>query len=385
MPVISASRLLVDGRITGPGSVVVDDGRITAVLPAAAAGTPDDAVSLDTGLLTPGLIDLQNNGVFGADFASATPAQWTSALAGLAACGVTSVAPTVITAPLPDLAAAIARCAAARDAHRHNPVTRVVGVHLEGPFISPHRLGTHRVDWAMAPTDDALDELFGYPGLVDSLVMVTLAPELDGAKEAIRRFTEAGVVVSLGHSDALAADVWAAADSGATMTTHLFNAQRPMTHREPGVPGAVLTDSRFCVGLIVDGQHVHPAVCRLVFAAAPGRVVAVTDSILTAGLPDGTWLDFGGGPVANDETGLGRREDGTISGAGITLDEGVRRMVAAGIDAATVLAAATVVPADVIGRPDLGRLAVGACADLVWWDDDLVPRRVWVGGREVVR
>jgi N-acetylglucosamine-6-phosphate deacetylase len=383
VPVISASRLLAEGRVTGPGSVVVDaGGRISDVIDGA-SGTPDGAVSIDGGLLTPGLIDLQNNGVFGADFASATPEQWGSALAGLAACGVTSVAPTVISAPLPDLAAAVARCAVARDAHRDTPVSRVVGVHLEGPFLSRVRRGTHRADWIMPPTNEALDELFGYPGLVESLAVVTLAPELEGAKEAIRRFTEAGVVVSVGHSDALAAEVWAAADSGATMATHIFNAQRPMTHREPGVPGAVLTDPRFYVGLIVDGQHVHPAICRLAFAAAPGRVVAVTDSILTAGMPQGTWLDFGGGPVANDETGLGRREDGTISGAGITLDEGVRRMAAAGIELAEVLAAATVVPADLIGRADLGRLAVGACADLVWWDDDLVPRRVWVGGREV--
>jgi N-acetylglucosamine-6-phosphate deacetylase len=145
----------------------------------------------------------------------------------------------------------------------------------------------------------------------------------------------------------------------------------------------VLVDERFWIGLIVDAQHVHPTVCRLVFRAAPGRVVAVTDSILTAGLPNGTSLSFGGLPVANDATGLGRRPDGTIAGAGIVLDEGVRRMVAAGIDPATVLAAATEAPARSLGRTDVGHLLPGAHADLVWWDDDLFPRRVWVGGLAV--
>ena len=193
-----------------------------------------------------------------------------------------------------------------------------------------------------------------------------------------------GIIVSVGHSDATAEEVWAAADAGATMTTHIFNAQRPFSHREPGVPGAVLADPRYFIGTIIDGQHVDPAVVKIVFAAAPGRVVGVTDAIVTAGLPNHTPLMFGGQPVTNDEHGLGRRDNGTIAGAGIVLDEAVRRMVAAGMDPATVIASSTEVAARSLGRTDIGHIAAGALADLVWWDEDWNPRRVWVGGAEVV-
>ena len=225
-----------------------------------------------------------------------------------------------------------------------------------------------------------MDALLAIPR---GLCTVTLAPERPHALEAIRRFVAAGVVVSLGHSDANAAQVLAGIDAGASMVTHLFNAMRPLGHRDPALPGVALTDARLACCLIVDGQHVDPIACRLAFQAAGKRLVAVTDSIVIAGLPPGTTLDFGGMPVRGDDTGLGRRLDGTISGAGIVLDEGVRRMIAAGIEPATVMYAATEAAADAIRRPDLGRIAPGALADLVWWDADWMPRRVWIGGVEV--
>jgi N-acetylglucosamine-6-phosphate deacetylase len=202
--------------------------------------------------------------------------------------------------------------------------------------------------------------------------------------DAIRRLVGEGIVVSLGHSDANAAQVTEAADAGASMVTHVFNAMRPLGHRDPALPGVALTDDRLWCCLIVDGQHVDPVACRLAFKAAGARLVAVSDSILIAGLPPGTASDFGGMPVRVDETGLGRRLDGTISGAGIVLDAGMRRMMAAGLASAPVLYAATEAPANAIGRTDLGRIAPDALADLVWWDDDWMPRRVWVGGVEVV-
>jgi N-acetylglucosamine-6-phosphate deacetylase len=380
MTTISCPSLLHEGQLTGPMTVAVDAGRIVSVTPGAAA---DADLVLGSGVLTPGLLDLQNNGSFGADFADATPEQWTEVLTGLAARGVTGLEPTIITAPLDELNEAFDRARAARDAAEGTPTCRILGVHLEGPFISEARKGAHRAECMLDPTDEALDVLLNHDSTKQVLRTVTLAPERDHALAAIRRLVGEGIIVSVGHSDASAEQVWAAADAGATMTTHIFNAQRPFSHREPGVPGAVLTDERYYIGTIIDGQHVAPAAVKLVYAAAPGRAIGVTDAIVTAGLPNHTPLMFGGQPVANDDTGLGRRENGTIAGAGIVLDEGIRRMVAAGMDPATVLASTTEVAARSLGRTDVGHITAGAHADLVWWDTDWYPQRVWVGGQQI--
>ncbi|PWD50758.1 N-acetylglucosamine-6-phosphate deacetylase [Serinibacter arcticus] len=380
---VRAERALVDGALVGPVLLEVDGGRIRAVVvdpERVATATPD--VDLAGGTLTPGLLDLQVNGSFGADFADATPQEWAAALDGLASRGITGIEPTIITAPIADLHGAFDRTLAARRRHEQDTVTRILGAHLEGPFLSPERKGAHRADWMLDPSREHLDALLANPATREVLLTVTLAPELPGALAAIERLAGDGVVVSVGHSDATAAQVHAAADAGATMVTHLFNAQRPLNHREPGVVGAALADERLFVGTIADAQHVDASVVGIVAGAARGRMVAVTDAIVTAGLPNHTWLTFGGDEVANDATGLGRRRDGTIAGAGIVLDEGVRRLVAAGLDPAVVLTACTEVPARSIRRDDVGRLAVGTLADLVWWDAAWHPERVWIGGVE---
>ena len=338
--IVSAPALVLSGRLSPPGAVVIEDGRVRQVLDEFPPPAPDH-VALASGVLSAGLLDLQNNGSFGVDFAAATPEQWRIAMAGLASHGVTGVQPTIITAPLNELTQAFARAREAREALADEPVCRILGVHLEGPFIAPARKGAHRAELMIDPAPRALDTLLGPEATRDVLLTVTVAPERLHALEAVRRLIDAGIVVSIGHTDATAAQVWAAADAGATMTTHIFNAQRPFGHREPGVPGAVLADERFFIGTVIDGQHLHPAVVKIVYAAAPGRVVGVTDAIVTAGLPNGTPLEFGGQLVANDEHGLGRRPNGTIAGAGIVLSEGVRRMVAAGRDPATVISSCT--------------------------------------------
>jgi N-acetylglucosamine-6-phosphate deacetylase len=380
---IHATQALLDGVIAGPVRVRVHEGRLVEVdhEEDTTAG-PQDVVLRD-GVLTPGLIDVQLNGAFGVDVADSDPSDWTTLLAALARRGVTAVQPTIITAPLDQMTGACGRVLAASRTHADQPVARVLGAHLEGPFLSPARAGAHPAEQMVDPTPQALDRLLGDEHTRDVLRTVTLAPERPHGLAAVRRLVEAGVVVSVGHSDATADQVWAAADAGATMTTHVFNAQRPLGHREPGVPGAVLTDPRFFVGTILDGRHVHPSVVGLVLAAASGRVVGVSDAIVTAGLPRGASLTFGGHAVENDERGLGRRPDGTIAGATTLLDEGVRRMIGAGLDPAAVLSSCTEVPARSLGRDDLGRLRVGARADLVWWDADWHPRRVWIAGSVV--
>ena len=253
----------------------------------------------------------------------------------------------------------------------------MLGIHLEGPFLSERRRGAHNAAYLRDPDPDAVDALLdAAPGLVR---IVTLAPERRGGLDAVRRLVEAGVLVSVGHSDALGEQVYAAADAGARMVTHLFNAQRPLHHREPGVVGAALSDQRLTAGLIVDLHHVNAEACRIAFASAPGRIVLVTDAAAPAGMPPGRY-ELGGEPVVLEPGQPPLREDGTIAGSSLALDEGVANAVGIGIDLLTAVEAATRIPADLVGRADLGRIEPGARADLVWLGEDLRAASTWIKG-----
>jgi N-acetylglucosamine-6-phosphate deacetylase len=374
---ISARSAVVDGELT-PVTIRVDDRLITAVEPHA---DPEADLVLDEGTLTAGLVDIQINGAFGVDFAAADEAGWDSVAAKLPATGVTSFQPTLITAPLSELIAGLDTATEARDRQEDGPYARILGVHLEGPWLSPKKHGVHEARYLAEPTPAALDTLMSAVGF-DILTLLTLAPELPGAIEAIKRLTGAGVTVSIGHTDATAAQVEAAADAGATLVTHIFNAQRGLAHREPGVPGAALSDNRYRVGLIADLHHVAPEICTLIFRAAPGRVVLVTDAIAAAGMPAGSYV-LAGIPVELGEDGVPRNIDGTIAGSALTLDQAVRNLVGLGMPVSTVIEAASRVPAEALGRSDIGRIAVGARADLVHWTEDFHPARTWVDGREL--
>jgi N-acetylmuramic acid 6-phosphate etherase/N-acetylglucosamine-6-phosphate deacetylase len=369
--IIAAPGLFLDGAFTGPGAVVVENGRIIEVL-REQPGKAD--VQLAYGVLTPGLIDLHNNGAFGVDFSTASPAEWDFVIGKLAARGVTSVLPTIITAPVAAIHQAAARVAAAMATHG-----AILGLHLEGPFLAAEKRGAHRADWLLAPTAEALAALLADANLRQVLRVITLAPELAGALAAITHLAAAGYVVSLGHTAADAAQIRAAAAAGASMVTHVFNAQSALGHRAPGAPGVALTDARLHPCLIADGLHVDPAVLQLAFAACE-RAIAVTDSISIAGLEPGAAQEFGGAQVVLGADGLGRRADGTIAGAGITLDEGIRRLMYAGITPEVAVSAATSRPADALGLQDRGRIAPGARADLVWWDESFTVQQVWVAG-----
>jgi N-acetylglucosamine-6-phosphate deacetylase len=192
------------------------------------------------------------------------------------------------------------------------------------------------------------------------LRVVTLAPEVEGGLAAIAALAPAGILVSIGHSDATARQVAAAVDAGARMVTHLFNAQRPLHHREPGVAGQALADPRLTCGLIADPSHVSPAVCAVAFAAAPGQIFLVTDASAAAGMPPGRYR-IGGQPVEvrPGDDPAPRLADGTLAGSVLRMDQAVANMVAAGAGLPEAVAAATRIPADLLGRPDLGRLVPG--------------------------
>ena len=374
--------------ILSPGYVLVRDGTIAAV----GGGPPPRAadVRLDAGVLVPGFVDLQVNGYYGAEFDAVRAGEWRMVAARLPETGATAFVPTFITAPVPRLAAALRQAAgvaadlAADRAAGRAAGARVLGVHLEGPFISPLRAGAHNTAWMTDPAPAAIG------GLLDAgdgiLKIVTLAPELPGALDAVARLAAAGVLVSVGHTDARASQVAAAAGAGARMVTHLFNAQRPLHHREPGVPGQALADSRLTSGLIADFRHVAEPVCAIAFAAAPARIFLVTDAAACAGMPTGRYM-LGGAPIELPP-GDGVppvRASGTLAGSALRMDVAVANMVRAGAGLPGAVAAATRIPADLIGRPDLGRIIPGAQADLVWLGESLRTQATWVAGEPVYR
>lgn len=344
-------------------TVGIEDGRVVE-----AAGPPD--VVLSSGVLAPGLIDLQVNGCFGVEFAY--DEDWSTAVARLPETGVTAFLPTFITAPLDVLVAGLRRVPESL------PGARILGVHVEGPCLAAEQKGAHDPALFRDPEPELLDALLE-PG---TMALLTLAPERAGALMAIERLAGEGVLVSVGHSDARADVVAAAAAAGARMVTHLFNAMRGIHHREPGVAGQALADERLACGLILDGHHVVETVAKVAFAAAGGRIALVTDAIAPAGMEPG-FYELGGEPVITREGEPPRRPDGTIAGATLRLDDAVARAVAIGVPPQVAIDAATRVPADLLGRRDLGRLEVGAAADLVWLDDAYRARATWVGGELV--
>jgi N-acetylglucosamine-6-phosphate deacetylase len=372
--VVSAPRVVAGARVLSPGAVAIDDGRITAVLDELPSRGPG-RLQLDHGVLVPGLVDLQVNGYGGVDLAEADPAGWAGVAAGMATAGVTSFLATFTTAPLDELVAALGRARAAFA--RAGTGARLLGVHMEGPFLSPARKGAHDPAAMLDPSPAAVGRLVEAGREV--LVALTLAPERPGAIAAITSLVREGVIVSVAHSEAREAEVAAAADAGARMVTHLFNAQRGLDRREPGVAGQGLADPRFTLGLIADLQHVHPAVCRVVMAAAGDRVALVSDASAAAGMPPGRYR-LGGRTVELADHGPPKRDDGTVAGSTLLLDQAVANIAGLGVSLPDAVAAATRVPADLLGRADLGRLAPGATADLAWLSDDLDAIATWVGG-----
>ncbi len=371
---ISAPRVVSPTGILEPGTVRLDGSRIASVR----RGSGGD-VDLGTGVLAPGLVDVQVNGCFGTDLAEASGDGWREVCARLPETGVTSFQPTFISAPVPELVQALRRTARLL-VGGPLPGARPLGVHLEGPFLSTLHRGAHDPAVLVDPKPEAvLALLVAAPGL---LTMVTLAPERAGALDAVAELVQAGVRVSVGHSDATAVQVAAAAEAGATMITHLFNAQRGLHHREPGVPGHALVDPRLRLGLISDLVHVSAEVLRLVWAAAGDRVVLVTDAVAAAGMPPGEYV-LGGQRIVQPADGPPVRADGVIAGSGLRADDALAHTVGLGVSLYDAVRAATLVPADVLGRNDIGRLAPGAPADLVWLDDSLRTRATWVAGEQV--
>lgn len=334
----------------------VADGTVTA---AGSGRPPRPADEQLAGRLSPGLVDLQVNGAGGFEV-TGDDAALDAIEALLLAHGVTAWLPTIVTTDDGTAEAAVARLAA----RAADPASTVAGIHAEGPFLSPDYRGMHRAALLRTPAG-------GVPAwLRDPAVrLVTLAPELPGALALVEELADAGVVVSLGHTAASAEAARAAADAGARMVTHLFNATRPLTHRAPGIAAVALTDERLALGLIADGEHVDPLVLDVVRAAAGDRVVLVSDASPAAFAPE---------PVASF-AGVSLDPDGRVAGrpaGGLRLlDDGTRLW--------GDVAAATTRPAALLGLAE--PLSPGTSADLVEWAPDGGVRRVMRRGRWIDR
>ncbi|MDQ1286714.1 MAG: N-acetylglucosamine-6-phosphate deacetylase [Actinomycetota bacterium] len=384
MPVtITAPRVLTGTADLRPGWVRFDGSRVESVGAGAPPTAPD--IALPSGVLVPGLVDAQVNGGFGVDFAAADDGEWADVARALPATGVTSAVPTFITAPVDELAETLRRFGAVRPSLDAVPqATRMLPAHVEGPFLSLRRRGAHRSEYLSDPAPEHVETLIEAGAAAGgSLGYLTLAPERQGAPAAVRRLVAAGVRVSIGHTDADEAAVHAAADAGATLVTHLYNAQRPFRHRDPGVVGAALVDDRLTCGLVVDGHHVHETAVRIAFTSKPGQIMLVTDAVAALGMPEGSY-ELGGQEFTVRAGEPPRRADGTIAGGAGRLDDAISLTVAAGVPLKQAVEAATRVPAAAVGRPDLGRIAPGCPADLVWLDAEgdhlLRTRTTWIGG-----
>jgi N-acetylglucosamine-6-phosphate deacetylase len=371
MRALAAARVFDGARFHRDAAIAVEDGRVAAILRRAEAPPARD---LGPVTLAPGFVDWQVNGGGGVLLNGDPTPEGIAAIAGAhAAFGTTALLPTLITDTPPVTDAAVEAVAAALRAG----VPGVVGLHLEGPHISVARKGAH--DPALIrPMRDADHARLARDDL--GVRLATLAPETAGP-EHIRRLATAGVLVSLGHSDAEYAAAMAGFAAGARAVTHLFNAMSPLAHRAPGLAGAALDHPDVTTALIADGHHIHPAAMRIALRAKPpGRLTLVTDAMSTVGAA-GSRFELNGRSI----TRAGGRltlADGTLAGSDLDMASAVRFCVERlDVPLAEALRMASLYPARLLGLASRGHLRPGACADIVALDRDLRPVGTWIGGQ----
>jgi N-acetylglucosamine-6-phosphate deacetylase len=367
-------KTLLRGSIHGvkdADGVLVDGDTIAWIGRGQPPERPDEELIAEPGeVIVPGFVDLQVNGYAGHDAAAGADAIAAISEA-LPASGVTAFLPTLISSPVEACAAFVASVGAAAESRG----ARVLGAHVEGPFINPSFQGAHLRDNLTHPTPEKIDVFeAAHPR------MVTLAPELPGALAAIERLHRAGIVVSAGHTGADFELGRRAIAAGIRFGTHIYSAMLPVHHRNPGIALALLLDARVTVGLIADGVHVHPAVCeQLIRVKGTSRIALTTDQTSAAGSPAGTY-SLSGRSVVSDGRVV-RLDDGTLAGSAARMDDLVRFMAKLpGMTANRAVELATEVPARVLGEQRLGRIREGACSDLVVLGRDLNVRLTMVRG-----
>jgi N-acetylglucosamine-6-phosphate deacetylase len=329
-------------------------------------------------ILVPGFIDLQINGAFGMDFTSDPETIWQVG-EGLTRFGVTSFLPTIVSSP-PEAIQKVQEVLQKGPPNNYRGA-RVIGLHLEGPYLNPEKHGAHDPTYLRLPTL----EVYDCWSPVNFVRMVTLAPELPGAISAIETLVKHGVVVCAGHSLASFDQAGTSIQSGIRYGTHLFNAMPPFDHRHPGLVGALLADKRLICGMIVDGIHLHPQTVNLAWQILGSqRTNLVTDAMAALGMPAGEY-QLGGQKVFVDSSSA-RLADGTLAGSLLSLDQALRNLIAfTGCSLEDALSTVTQIPARLLRLDSSqGSLVVGAKADLVLLNPDLQVTGVWLNGQQIL-
>lgn len=362
--------VFMDNGAFAPGDILIRDGKFAAVGQNLAADD-EQVIDLQGKKVLPGLIDIHTHGCGMKDFCEGTPEAFDTLAAGYIKNGITTVCPTSMTLPPEQLEKIYS---AYNDwMETDHPGSRLIGINMEGPFISIEKKGAHRAEYVIPADIDIFNRLNKASG--NRIRLVDVAPEMEGNMAFIRAAKDI-CTVSVAHTDATYEQVMEAYAAGATSTTHLFNAMSGFFNRSPGTVGAVF-DSDAYAELICDGEHVHPPVIRTVVKLlGPDRLIVISDSLMAAGMPEGTVCKLGV-DEAVIKGGKAVLPNGTIAGSVVNILEEIRRLMSFGIDEITAIKCSTINPAKAIGIDHLvGSITPGKLADILVLNPDYTPYMV---------